>query len=118
MLFTPLDSAALFQRNVAWLESCLKTPWRGTTVVVTHHAPSARSVESRFEGSPLNACFASHLDHLVRSDLAAVWIHGHMHHSIDYRVNGTRVVCNPRGYARDGRNENPHFDPDFLLEVT
>ena len=117
VLFTPLDAAALFQRNAAWLESRLRTPWPGPTVVVTHHAPSALCIEPRFAGSPLNACFASQLDHLVHAGLAAVWIHGHMHHSVDMRINGTRVVCNPRGYARDGQNENPRFDPDFVLDV-
>ena len=28
---------------------------------------------------------------------AQLWIHGHTHDSFDYVVNGTRVVCNPRG---------------------
>jgi hypothetical protein len=27
------------------------------------------------------------------------------------------VVCNPRGYARDGVNENARFDPHFMVEV-
>jgi predicted phosphodiesterase len=116
-LFTPDHSAALFDRNVAWLEERLLAPWPGTTVVVTHHAPSARSIVPRFEGSLLNACFASHLDRLLRGDLAAAWIHGHMHDSLDYDAGGTRVVCNPRGYARDGVNENPRFDPDLVIEV-
>jgi hypothetical protein len=26
-------------------------------------------------------------------------------------------VCNPRGYARDGVNENALFDPNLVLEV-
>jgi hypothetical protein len=86
-------------------------------VVVTHHAPSERSIEPRFEGSPLNACFASHLDHLLDAGLACTWIHGHVHHSVDYVANGTRVVCNPRGYARDGGNENPRFEIDFVVDV-
>jgi predicted phosphodiesterase len=116
-LFTPRDAANLFERSAAWLESRLRTPWPGPTVVVTHHAPSERSVEPKFEGSPLNACFASHLDHLLGAELACTWIHGHVHHSTDYRANGTRVVCNPRGYARDGRNENPLFDIDFVVNV-
>jgi hypothetical protein len=29
---------------------------------------------------------------------AALWIHGHMHDPFDYEINGTRVICNPRGY--------------------
>jgi hypothetical protein len=46
-----------------------------------------------------------------------LWVHGHTHDSFDYVVNGTRVLCNPRGYAKDGVNENVRFDPDLLVEV-
>lgn len=116
-LFTPADAAALCARNVAWLESRLALPWEGRTVVITHHAPSERSVEARFAGSPLNACFASHLDRLLEASGACLWIHGHMHHSVDYQAGATRVVCNPRGYAREGRNENADFNPGLTLAV-
>jgi len=27
------------------------------------------------------------------------------------------VVCNPRGYAKAGVNENRLFDPDLIVEV-
>lgn len=47
-----------------------------------------------------------------------LWIHGHTHDSFDYLLNGTRVVCNPRGYVKDGVNENPRFDPELMIEVT
>ena len=110
-LFTPADAARLFERNAAWLQARLERPWPGPTVVVTHHAPSALSVHPRFAGSALNACFASRLDHLLGSERAVLWIHGHVHHSVDYAVRGTRVLCNPRGYVTDGRNENDAFDP-------
>jgi hypothetical protein len=33
-------------------------------------------------------------------------------------VKGTRVVCNPRGYARDGVNENASFDANFTVDVS
>ena len=32
---------------------------------------------------------------------AALWIHGHTHTAFDYWVQGTRIVCNPRGYAHE-----------------
>jgi hypothetical protein len=45
----------------------------------------------------------------------AVWIHGHTHDSCDYVEEGTRVVCNPRGY---GPFElNAAFDPILTIEV-
>ena len=63
-LFTPADSAALFERNVKWLDRSLDTPHAGATVVVTHHAPSRRSIHPRFADSLLNACFVSDAERL------------------------------------------------------
>lgn len=116
-LFTPSDAASLFRRHAAWLADELAKPHDGPTVVITHHAPSPSSVHPRFAGSPLNACFVSDAEYLLGGDRAQLWIHGHTHDSFDYVLKGTRVVCNPRGYARDGVNENAGFDPDFMVQV-
>lgn len=116
-LFRPEDSALLFRRHAAWLERELAAPHDGPTVVITHHAPSTRSIHPRFEGSMLNACFVSNAEHLLGGDRVPLWIHGHTHDSFDYTVDGTRVVCNPRGYARDGVNENVRFDAGLVIEV-
>ena len=116
-VFTPDDSANLFARHAAWLESRLATVHAGPTVVITHHAPSRHSIHPRFADSLLNAGFVSDAAHLLGDDRVSLWIHGHTHDSFDHRVSGTRVVCNPRGYARGGVNENPLFDPDFIVDV-
>jgi len=116
-LFTPDDSAALFRRHAAWLAQRLATPHAGATVVVTHHAPSAKSIHPRFADSILNACFVSDLEPLLGQERVQLWIHGHTHDSFDYSVKGTRVLCNPRGYARDGVNENASFDPGLTIDV-
>jgi hypothetical protein len=117
MPFTPQASTALFAKDAAWIEARLAEPHRGPTVVITHHAPSPRSIHPRFAGSPLNACFVSDAERLLRGRRAALWIHGHTHDSFDYAVNGTRVLCNPRGYAKDGINENALFDAGLTVEV-
>lgn len=114
---TPADSVARFERHAAWLAQQLAQPHDGPTVVITHHAPSPTSIHPRFAGSLLNACFVSKVDELLDGSRVRLWIHGHTHDSFDYQLNGTRVVCNPRGYARDGVNENARFDPDFIAEV-
>jgi predicted phosphodiesterase len=117
-LFTPLDSAALFRRHAAWLARQLATRHDGPTVVITHHAPSRASIHPRFADSLVNACFVSDVEHMLDGTRARLWIHGHTHDSFDYQVNGTRVVCNPRGYAREGINENAAFDPNFTIEIS
>ena len=116
-LFTPADSAELFRTHAGWLEARLGEPFPGQTVVITHHAPSRKSIHPRFADSLLNSCFVSDAEHLVDGTRARLWIHGHTHDSFDYFMNGTRVVCNPRGYAKDGVDENPLFDPNFVVQI-
>lgn len=117
VLFTPADSAALFKAHSAWLQREFGELHAGPTVVITHHAPSPRSIHPRFAGSLLNPCFVSDADHLVAESRARLWIHGHTHDSFDYVLHGTRMVCNPRGYAKDGVNENSRFDANFMVEI-
>jgi predicted phosphodiesterase len=99
-----------------WLEARLAEPFAGRTVVITHMAPSARSLPAELQETRIATALASHLDHLVeRTD---IWIHGHIHDSADYRIGRCRVVCNPCGYpGRDQRPQNPAFDPNLVLEI-
>lgn len=73
-------------------------------VVITHHAPSLRSISAKYVGNILNDCYISPIlekwDHAFTPD---VWIHGHVHDPHDYEINGVRVLCNPIGYP----NEHP-----------
>jgi predicted phosphodiesterase len=86
------------------LDTCLLTGEQ--SVVVTHHAPSMKSVAPRFEKDLFSACFASNLDGLVSK--ADLWLHGHTHDSFDYNIPGERsgrVFCNPRGYVTPRHSE-------------
>ncbi|MFJ4291192.1 metallophosphoesterase [Cupriavidus sp. NPDC089707] len=116
--FTPAVSQLLFDNSVAWLEEKFREPCDGPTVVVTHFAPSRRSIHPRFSASLLNACFVSDLEASILRWQPALWLHGHTHDSFDYRIGATRVVANPRGYARNGVAENPSFDPGLVIEVS
>jgi len=116
------------RRDRAWLETVINQDFEGPTVVITHHLPSQRSIAPRYAGSLSNAGFVSELESLMGAERVQLWIHGHTHSSFDYIVAGTRVVCNPRGYARGlGSNpeqarptlsfENPEFQPALLIEI-
>lgn len=123
-LLTARDTERLHGESRAWLAGKLAKPFAGPTVVITHHAPHIRSVHPRYQGSLVNAAFASDLTSLLGK--SALWIHGHMHDGFDYAVKGTRVLANPRGYAlnlasaqslEDIKWENPLFDPRLVVEV-
>lgn len=97
-----------------WLEAALAIPFDGPTVVVTHHAPSLRSLQgSPHAGGLLDAAFANSWDELVGKPVD-LWLHGHTHVPVDYWLNGTRVVSNPRGYP----GEIPEFDPNLILRLS
>ena len=116
-LFTPEDAVKLFEHDARWLGARLAAAHPGPTVVITHHAPSRGSIHPRFAGSPLNLCFVSDLQPLLDGRRVQLWIHGHTHDSFDYDINGTRVICNPRGYAMNGINENASFDADLQISI-
>lgn len=82
-------------------------------MVVTHHAPTARSLDPVHEGDPLAASFASPLDGLVGRLAPDLWVHGHVHARVDHRVGPTRVLCNPRGHGGATRD----FDPALVVEI-
>ena len=109
----PHHTTQIHHNSRRFLSDALRMEHDGPTVVVTHHAPHPNSVHQRFEGSALNAAFASDMSGLLEMHGPEMWIHGHMHDSSDYVVGRTRVLANPKGY--DG--ENKGYVPDLVVEV-
>jgi hypothetical protein len=94
-----------------WLRSALQTAFEGSTVAITHFAPSLRSADARYGSTPGTAGFCNALDDLL--PYAQLWLHGHLHAPSDYVHQGCRVVANPLGYAR--KNEQSHFKPNETI---
>ncbi len=90
----PDDTAALHARSRRWLEEEIAAGRAVGAVVVSHHAPSLRSVPPQYRTDPVSAAFASDLEELVERSGAALWLHGHTHHCVDYRIGRTRVLAN------------------------
>ncbi|TPK78207.1 metallophosphoesterase [Mesorhizobium sp. B2-4-17] len=111
--FGALRAKQLHIQSKRFLRQQLADGFDGPTVVVTHHAPHPLSVHPRWKGSSLNPSFASDLNEMMELWKPALWVHGHVHDSFDYRVRDTRVLCNPKGYG----NENPGFNPGLVVEV-
>ncbi|WP_408415555.1 metallophosphoesterase [Paraburkholderia caledonica] len=111
-LLRPEDVRREHLLSVQWLSRVLAMPFSGKTVVVTHHAPSPRSLDPRYGRSSTDAGFASDLTPLMRA--VTLWVHGHTHFSCDYKVKTCRIVCNPAGKRS---HPNPDFNPSLVLDV-
>lgn len=111
--FKPIHALRKHQETLIFITSELRGNEGRPTVMVTHHAPSIRSVPSWFREDALTACYASQLEGLILDTQPTLWVHGHLHNRVDYMIGETRVVANPRGYP----GENTGFDPAFALEI-
>jgi predicted phosphodiesterase len=104
-----------------WLRAALETPFEGTTIAVTHFAPSLRSADPRYGLVPGTAGFCNSMDDFL--PLADLWLHGHLHCRNDYVARGVadgrawscRVVANPLGYRASGEQED--YREDLVLTV-
>ncbi len=110
----PEDTVQFHQASVAWLKSELRKSDPKKTVIVTHHAPSARSIPPQNICDIINAAFASNLDSLIRASRVPLWIHGHTHYNVDYKIGTTRIYSNQRGYPEE---KLPRFEPESIIEI-
>jgi Icc-related predicted phosphoesterase len=116
--FTQQESTRLYCENVEWLRAAILASPK-PCVVVTHHLPSRECIDPKYISyAAMNRAFYSDLDDLLLDDKVALWLCGHTHSSIDKRIAGTRVVCNPRGYVHaDGTCENAAFNPKLVVKL-
>jgi Icc-related predicted phosphoesterase len=98
--FSVLKMRQLHAKQLGLLESFLADNKRFRTVIVTHHAPTLKSVNVKYINErEMNGGFVSDLSGIILDNpQIELWCHGHMHDYVDYTVGNTRVVCNPRGY--------------------
>jgi hypothetical protein len=95
------EIAAAHQEQVTWLDEMLSTPFNGKTVVVTHHAPSFKSIEARGKAGARRYEQASDLEALIAGCRPDVWVHGLVPKPVRYKIGDTLVVSNPCGDPGD-----------------
>jgi Icc-related predicted phosphoesterase len=109
----PEDTITFHRQSRRWLEEELSKEG-SPTVVVSHHAPLPESLHPRYVGDRSNAAYASNLRPLIELKRPALWVHGHIHHAVDYHVGTTRILSNPRGYPGEMAEG---FRPDLVVRV-
>lgn len=85
------------------------------SIVVTHHAPSFKSVHKKYKNDPLNVFFVCDMEKIILEKKPKLWIHGHTHYSCDYMIGETRILCNPYGYHN--YEINTEFNSQLIVEV-
>jgi predicted phosphohydrolase len=110
----PRDTRRLHMASLEAMRQFLALHDPAHSVIVTHHAPSARSLPESRQLDPVSCAYASRLDGFIEEHQPRLWIHGHIHHSSDYQIGRTRVLANPRGYPEE---PNRSFVPDLVVNL-
>tara|TARA_R110002012_G_scaffold10705_4_gene48514 strand:- start:2200 stop:2973 length:774 start_codon:yes stop_codon:yes gene_type:complete len=111
--FTPERSIEEHMFSREWFERCLPM-LRGPVFVMTHHAPSTKSVKGRYKGS--EGMYSTDMEYFIKTHPNIThWVHGHVHETSDYMVEQCRIVANPRGY--NGMELNPNFNVEMEIEI-
>ena len=101
------------QENVRWMYK--RFPDK-KIVVVTHHAPSTKSVSDIYLTDKTTPAFANNLEQFILDyPNIKLWCHGHIHSASDYRIGNCRIICNPRGYVKLG--EHSGFIDNLIIEL-
>ena len=108
----------IHNQSKKWLDQTLEKYADRKCVVVTHHAPSERSVSSEYKTEQhMNGGYFSKLDDFILDrPQIRVWTHGHTHNRFDYMIGTTRILCNPRGYVGYEKSAET-FDPTVGFEL-
>lgn len=108
--FRPQDWIAEHRKDFEFVRATVEASAE-PCVVVTHHAPSTKSLDPRFDWD-IYGNFGYHSDlseFILDHPQIRYWCHGHIHKRSDYVIGETIVACNPYGYP----DENPD-DIDFI----
>ena len=111
----PADTVFRHRETLAYIRSVVAEKHDEKFVVVGHHAPSKLSTHPRYANDEImNGAYSSDLSEFIMDHpQIKLWTHGHTHEPFDYVVGETRIVCNPRGYARYEESAN-NFVLKFL----
>ncbi len=109
-----IDIFKIHQFSKLWLKERLENSKDMKNIVVTHHAPSIRSVPEHFKEDPLTSAYASDLEGFILEHQPLYWIHGHIHTPKRYTIGETEVICNPHGYISEKYNG---YEKELMVEV-
>ncbi|WP_313156804.1 metallophosphoesterase [Sphingobacterium multivorum] len=109
-----IDTFRIHQTSRQWLTESLSVSEAKHNIVVTHHAPSIRSLPMKYLDDPISAAYVSDMEDLIIKHKPSYWIHGHIHTPVNYKIGNTEIICNPHGYINELYNG---FNNNIVIEI-
>ena len=106
----PSDITQIHLEHREYLKKALNSTWGivpdgWSVIVLTHHMPTYLLNQNEFRDHPLNSCYASNLDALIKPPIQA-WICGHSHSPASLLFGCyVFVTLNPYGYKGQAKEK-------------
>jgi predicted phosphodiesterase len=85
-------------------------------VVVTHHSPSFQSLSDQYRSNGYaNGYYHSELGNLIVDSGINLWVYGHTHCPMQYKIGDTLLMNNAVGYFG---HEDTAYDPINLIDIS
>ena len=98
-VLTPKDTLDEHLSTIEVFDNVLSNVAHNKCVVMTHMAPSFKSINQFHGGNQLDGAYASDLSSFILTHpTIKYWVHGHTHQNFDYMIGDTRILANQRGY--------------------
>ncbi len=103
--FSPDRAVKLYEEAKEFIEYAYENI-PGKKVIITHFLPAIDCISPKYRNEGLlNYYFANDLGDYIKELRDVIWCFGHTHDSIDFKINDTRLLCNPYGYFGHELNE-------------
>ena len=101
-IIQPSDYIKWNKKSFEYLQATVKNNFTKNIIVLTHHAPSGKSISPEYVNEDTNPLYASDFSEFILDNpKIKYWCHGHIHSNSDYNIGNTRILCNPHGYNRN-----------------
>lgn len=116
---TPSDYSCNYANTLRNFERTLEEFKECQFVILTHFAPSYKSIHKDYRDSAINDFYCSDLEGFIeRHPNIKVWAHGHVHDRFNYKIGETEILCSPYGYyGYDPRTVTPSEYWGMVIEL-
>ena len=105
-----MESIAVLGGGESGVGAALLAKKLGINVFVSDYG----TIPEKYKTDPISSAYASNLEYLTEQFTPDLWIHGHIHTPCDYKLNRTRIICNPHGYISEKYNG---YQKELIIEV-
>lgn len=104
------DMQKRFANSVNFIKRCMKNAKKNEVyILLTHHKP-IRDTPTK---DVITQAYESDLANIIIKEPFSLAAHGHTHKRYDKRINGVRVVSNPKGYI----GQQTKFNDTYVVSV-